>query len=443
MILLLKRKIMKISLINHGCAKNLVDAELMLGMLAKKGYTITLDETDADIVIVNTCSFIHDAEKESVQSILQMIDEGKKVIVTGCLSQKHDKDLKDAIPELAGMIGTSNLKDVVKIVDDIAKGKEYESIIDKDPKYIYPEDIERQQITVGASSYLKIGEGCNYQCGYCIIPKLRGKYISRPIENIVKEANELVNKGVTEIILIAQDTSSYGIDLYGKQALPELLKELNKIENLSWIRIMYAYPTQMTDELIDTIAKLDKVVKYVDIPLQHSHPRVLESMRRPVMDYRKLVAKIRERIPNVSVRTSLIVGYPGETEEEFEDLYQFVKDVKFDRMGAFEYSREKGTYSDKLKGHLSEKVKRERRDRLMKLQQQISFENNEKYIGSTIKCIVEGYTDDGIVILRSEHDAPEIDGVVYAKSNEPVVPGDIEEVKITRADEYDLFGEIV
>lgn len=434
---------MKISLINHGCAKNLVDAELMLGMLAKKGYTITLDETDADIVIVNTCSFIHDAEKESVQSILQMIDEGKKVIVTGCLSQKHDKDLKDAIPELAGMIGTSNLKDVVKIVEDIAKGKEYESIIDKDPKYIYPEDIERQQITVGASSYLKIGEGCNYQCGYCIIPKLRGKYISRPIENIVKEANELVNKGVTEIILIAQDTSSYGIDLYGKQALPELLKELNKIENLSWIRIMYAYPTQMTDELIDTIAKLDKVVKYVDIPLQHSHPRVLESMRRPVMDYRKLVAKIRERIPNVSVRTSLIVGYPGETEEEFEDLYQFVKDVKFDRMGAFEYSREKGTYSDKLKGHLSEKVKRERRDRLMKLQQQISLENNEKYIGSTIKCIVEGYTDDGIVILRSEHDAPEIDGVVYAKSNEPVVPGDIEEVKITRADEYDLFGEIV
>lgn len=434
---------MKISLINHGCAKNLVDAELMLGMLAKKGYTITLDETDADIVIVNTCSFIHDAEKESVQSILQMIDEGKKVIVTGCLSQKHDKDLKDAIPELAGMIGTSNLKDVVKIVDDIAKGKEYESIIDKDPKYIYPEDIERQQITVGASSYLKIGEGCNYQCGYCIIPKLRGKYISRPIENIVKEANELVNKGVTEIILIAQDTSSYGIDLYGKQALPELLEELNKIENLSWIRIMYAYPTQMTDELIDAIAKLDKVVKYVDIPLQHSHPRVLESMRRPVMDYKKLVAKIRERIPNVSVRTSLIVGYPGETEEEFEDLYQFVKDVKFDRMGAFEYSREKGTYSDKLKGHLSEKVKRERRDRLMKLQQQISLENNEKYIGSTIKCIVEGYTDDGIVILRSEHDAPEIDGVVYAKSNEPVVPGDIEEVKITRADEYDLFGEIV
>jgi ribosomal protein S12 methylthiotransferase len=433
---------MKISLINHGCAKNLVDAELMLGILAQKGYTITLDDSDADIVIVNTCSFIHDAEQESVQSILQMLKNGKKVIVTGCLSQKHDKDLKEAIPELSGMIGTANLKDVVKIIDDITHGKEYESIIDKKPEYAYPEDVERQQITMGASSYIKIGEGCNYKCGYCIIPKLRGKYVSRPIENIVKEAKELVKKGVSEIILIAQDTSSYGIDLYGKQALPHLLEELNKIENLSWIRIMYAYPTQMTDELIDAIANLDKVVKYVDIPLQHSHPRVLDSMRRPVMDYKKLIQKIRKRIPNVSVRTSLIVGYPGETEEEFEDLYNFVKDVKFDRMGAFEYSREKGTYSDKLSGHLSKKIKKERRNKLMELQQQISIKNNEKYIGSDLKCIVEGYTDDGVVILRSEHDAPEIDGLVYATSENQVVPGDIETVSITRADEYDLFGEI-
>lgn len=434
---------MKIALINHGCAKNLVDAELMLGLLDKKGYEITLDENEADIVIVNTCSFIHDAEKESVQSILQMIEEGKKVIVTGCLSQKHDKDLKEAIPELSGMIGTSNLKDVVKIVDDIAKGQEYESIIDKTPEYHYLEDIPRQQITMGASSYLKIGEGCNYSCGYCIIPKLRGKYISRPIENIVKEAKALVDKGVTEIILIAQDTSSYGIDLYGKQALPQLLQELNKIENLSWIRIMYAYPTQMTDELIDAIANLDKVVKYVDIPLQHSHPEMLKRMKRPVMDYKELVQKIRDRIPNVSVRTSLIVGYPGETEEEFNHLYNFVKDVKFDRMGAFEYSREEGTYSDTLEGHLSENVKKERRNKLMELQQQISLENNEKYIGKAIKCIVEGYTDDGVIIMRSEHDAPEIDGLVYATNSQEVIPGDIESVKITRADEYDLFGEII
>jgi len=434
---------MKISLINHGCAKNLVDAELLLGILSDNGYQITLDENEAEVVIVNTCSFIHDAEKESVQSILQMIDEGKKVIVTGCLSQKHDKDLKEAIPEIAGMIGTSNLKDIVKIIKDIENDGNYQSIIDKKPEYHYPEETTRQQITMGASSYLKIGEGCSYQCGYCIIPQLRGKYVSRPIENIVKEANELVNKGVTEIILIAQDTTSYGIDLYGKQALPKLLEELNKIENLAWIRIMYAYPTQMTDELLETIAKLDKVVKYVDIPLQHSHPRVLESMRRPVMDYGKLVEHIRNKVPGVSVRTSLIVGYPGETDEEFEHLYSFVKDVKFDRMGVFEYSREKNTYSYALKPQISSKIKKQRRDKLMRLQQKISLENNEKYINSSLKCIVEGYTDDGVIILRSEHDAPEIDGVVYATSQNPVVPGDIETVRITRADEYDLFGEII
>lgn len=433
---------MKISLINHGCAKNLVDAELMLGILVKEGYQVTLDDNDADIIIVNTCSFIHDAEKESVQSILEMVDAGKKVIVTGCLSQKHNQDLKEAIPELAGMIGTANLNDLVKVIKDIENNK-YSTYIDEKPKYIYPENVDRQQITMGASSYLKIGEGCNYKCGYCVIPNLRGKYVSRPIENIVKEAELLVKKGVTEIILIAQDTSSYGIDLYGKQALPKLLEELNKIENLSWIRIMYAYPSQMTDDLIDAIARLDKVVKYVDIPLQHSHPRVLESMRRPVMDYRELVEKLREKIPGVSVRTSLVVGYPGETEEEFEHLYNFVKDVRFDRMGAFEYSKEKNTYSYNLKGHLPAKVKKERRNKLMELQQQISLENNQSRIGKTLKCIVEGYTDDGVIIMRSEYDAPEIDGVVYATSERQVVPGDIEDVKITKADEYDLFGEII
>ena len=433
---------MKIALINHGCAKNLVDAELILGILAQSGHAITLDETDANVVIVNTCSFIHDAEKESVQSIIQMVESGKKVIVAGCLPQKHKQDLKDAIPELSGMIGTANINDIPKIIDNIEKGEEFLSLIDEKPEYHYPENVERQQITVGASSYLKIGEGCNYQCGYCIIPKLRGKYVSRPIENIVQEAKKLVDKGVREIILIAQDTSSYGLDLYRKKALPQLLEELNKIEDLSWIRIMYAYPTMMTDELIDAIARLDKVVKYVDIPLQHSHPRVLESMKRPVMDYRELVNKLRAKIPHVSVRTSLIVGYPGETEEEFEHLYNFVKEVKFDRMGAFEYSREKGTYSDKLKGHLTQKIKKARRDKLMQLQQKISTECNQKYIGTVLPCIVEGYTDDGVVILRSEHDAPEIDGLVYARTDRQVVPGDIENVKITESDEYDLFGEI-
>ena len=433
---------MKISLINHGCAKNLVDAELMLGALSQKGYEITLDETESDIVIVNTCSFIHDAEKESVESILQMTQQGKKVIVAGCLSQKYNNELKEAIPEIRGMIGTSNIKDVVSIVEKLKKVNNYEAKVEQTPKYLYPEEIERQQITMGASSYIKIADGCNYSCGYCIIPQLRGQYVSRPIENIVNEAKKLADKGVAEIILIAQDTTSYGIDLYGKQMLAQLLKELNSIENISWIRVMYAYPTQMTDEIINAIANLDKVVKYIDIPLQHSNLRILKEMKRPAFNYSELIKKLRTKIPNVSIRTAMIVGYPTETEEEFEDLYQFVKNVKFDRLGVFEYSREKNTYSYGLKPQISAKIKRQRKNKIMKLQQKISLENNEKYIDTTIKCIVEGYTDDGLVILRSEHDAPEIDGLVYAKSDTEVIPGDIENVKITRCDEYDLYGII-
>lgn len=300
---------MKVALLNHGCAKNLVDSELMLGLLAQKGHEITLDENEAQIVIVNTCSFIHDAEKESVQSILQMINEGKKVIVTGCLPQKHKAELKKAIPEVAAMLGTSDISEIVNVINRIADEKtdEYIEKISEKPEYIYPEEIERQQITMGASSYLKIADGCNYHCGYCIIPQLRGAYHSRTIENIVQEAKKLVKKGVTEIDLIAQDTTSYGIDIYGKTSLAKLLEELNKIEGLSWIRIMYAYPSQLNDELIHAIAKLDKVVKYIDLPLQHSDAQILEAMRRPVFDYEVLINKLRDKIPGVAIRTAFIV----------------------------------------------------------------------------------------------------------------------------------------
>ena len=435
----------QIALINHGCAKNLVDSELMLGKLASAGYKITLDESKADIVIVNTCSFIHDAEKESVQSILQMVNNGKKVIVTGCLAQKHNEDLKKSIPEIAAMIGTSDIREIVNVVNEVAEGKnsKYIACVSKKPEYIYPENVKRQQITMGASSYVKIADGCNYHCGYCIIPNLRGKYHSRKIENIVKEVKELAEKGVSEVVLIAQDTTSYGIDLYGKQALPKLLKELNKIENLQWIRIMYAYPSQMTDELIDTIAKIPKVVKYIDLPLQHSHPEVLKNMRRPDFDYRELIKKIRTKIPDVTIRTAFIVGYPSETDEQFEHLYQFVKDIRFEKMGVFEYSREKNTASYDMKDQVSAKIKHERYKKLMELQQGISYEINQKYVGKTLDCIVENYTDDGIVMMRSEHDAPEIDGLVYAKADKTVIPGDIEKVFIDKADEYDLFGTII
>ena len=431
---------MKIALLNHGCAKNLVDSELMLGLLAQKGHQVTLDEKDADIVVVNTCSFIHDAEKESVQAILQLVNDGKKVIVTGCLPQKYKGELKKAIPEISGMIGTSDIKEIVEVVEHVAGDKKYVEHVSEKPEYIYPENIERQQITVGASSYIKIADGCNYHCGYCIIPQLRGEYHSRTVENIIGEAKELVAKGVTEIDLIAQDTTSYGIDLYGKQALPQLLEELNKIEGLGWIRIMYAYPTQVTDELIDAIARLDKVAKYIDLPLQHCNAEILKAMRRPVMDYEVLIKKIREKIPNVAIRTAFIVGYPGETDEQFSELYEFVKRVRFDKMGVFEYSREKNTVSYSMDDQVPAKIKKQRHKKLMTLQQKISREINESYVGKVLPCIVEGYTDDGVVLMRSQHDAPEIHGMVYASFDKTVVPGDIENVLIERADEYDLFG---
>ena len=435
----------KIALINHGCAKNLVDSELMLGLLAEKGYEITLDENDADVIIINTCSFIHDAEKESVQSILQMVETGKKVIVTGCLPQKHKDELKKAIPEVCAMVGATDFKEIVPIVEQVLnqQNDEYIAKISEKPEYIYPENVNRQQITMGSSSYIKIADGCNYHCGYCIIPQLRGAYHSRTIENIVEEAKELVQKGVTEIDLIAQDTTSYGIDIYGKPSLARLLEELNKIEGLGWIRIMYAYPSQMNDELINAIAKLDKVVKYIDIPLQHYSKKILEAMRRPAFDYKDLINKLRKKIPHVAIRTAFIVGYPGETEKDFNELYDFVKFARFDRMGVFEYSREKNTASYSMQNQVPKKIKHQRYKKLMELQQQISYEINQGYIGKTIPGIVESFTDDGVIIMRSEHDAPEIDGLVYAKSEKPVVPGDIENVLIENADEYDLFGKVI
>lgn len=431
----------KIALISHGCAKNLVDSELILGLLSQNGYEITLDETESDIVIINTCSFIHDAEKESVDSILEMINEGKKVIIAGCLAQKHGKELKQAIPEISALIGTTDFTKIIDVLNSLDNGEDYIEKVANEPDYIYPENIERQQITMGSSSYIKIADGCNYRCGYCIIPYLRGDYRSRKIEDIINEAKSLVKKGVTEIILIAQDTTAYGIDLYKKPMLSELLKQLNQIENLGWIRIMYAYPTQMTDELLDTIASCDKVVKYVDIPLQHSHPDMLKRMNRPSFDYRPMIDNIRNRIPNVAIRTAFIVGYPGETEEEFNHLYDFVKDMKFNKMGVFEYSREKGTPSYSMKPQISKKVMHERFKKLMELQQGISKKVNESFIGKTLPCIIENFTDDGYVVARTQNDAPEVDGVVYIKTNEPLVPGDIENIKIVDCDEYDLIGE--
>ena len=430
----------KIALISHGCAKNLVDSELILGILKENGYEITLDENETDTVIVNTCSFICDAERESIHTILELVQSGKKVIVTGCLAQKHPEELKKEIPEIAAVVGATDFTKIVKVLKNLDNG--FVSEVSEEPNYVYPEKVKRAQITMGASSYIKIADGCSYRCGYCVIPYLRGDYHSRKMEDVISEAKELVKRGVTEIILIAQDTTGYGVDIYQKPMLAELLRELNKIEGLGWIRVMYAYPTRMDDELLKAIAECDKVVKYVDIPLQHSHPEMLKLMNRPSFDYRPMIENIRKIIPNVSIRTAFIVGYPGETDEHFEHLCEFVRDMKFDRMGVFCYSREKGTPSYSMKPQISKTIAKKRYKKLMEIQQGISLARNESFIGKTLPCIIECIADNGDAVARTQYDAPEIDGVVNLKTEKFLVPGDIEMVKIVGASEYDLEGEI-
>ena len=428
-----------IGILQFGCAKNLVDMELMLGLLTKNGYKYSLNPDDKNIktVIINTCSFISDAEKESVASIIDMINKGKRVIITGCLVQKHPEELPKLLPEVKGFLGTCEYDKIIEAIEN----KSYTNI-SKEPDYCYREDIKREQITVGSSSYIKIAEGCYYNCGYCVIPKLRGKYKSRKMECIIEEAKELANKGVSEIILIAQDTTSYGLDLYKKPMLATLLTELNKIENLNWIRVMYAYPTNFNDELMDAINNLDKVVKYIDIPLQHSHIDVLKRMKRPAIDYRKFIKKLRKKIKNVSIRTTFIVGYPGETEEEYQDLYNFIEEMEFDKVGVFEYSREKNTYAYSLKPQIKANIKKKRKNALMKLQKNISKKINKNWHNKKIQCIIEEIHSDGKIVARSYKDAPEVDGLVYIKSDEYLTPGDIVDVKITKSTHYDMYGTV-
>ena len=429
----------KIGILQFGCAKNLIDMELMLGLLVKNGYTYSLDVDDNSIntFIVNTCSFILDAETESVKAILDLVSRKKRVILTGCLVQKHKDELPKLLPEIKNFIGVCEYDKIIEAIEN----PNYVNISQK-PDYCYREDIKREQITIGSSSYIKIADGCFYNCGYCIIPKLRGSYKSRKIENIVSEAKELVNKGVSEIILIAQDTTSYGLDLYKKPMLTVLLKKLNKIENLNWIRIMYAYPANFDEELMKAINSLEKVVKYIDIPLQHSNIEVLKRMKRPSMDYREFIQKIRKNIKNVAIRTTFITGYPGETEEEYEDLYNFIKDTKFDKVGVVADSREKNTYAYDLKPQIRKNIKIKRKNALMELQKQISLEINKKYIGKYVPCIIEQIRSDNIIVARSYKDAPDVDGLVYIKTSEFLAPGDIIDVKIVKVSSYDMFGVV-
>ena len=368
---------------------------------------------------------------------MDMIARKKNIILTGCLVQKYKDELKELLPEVKHFLGVCEYDKIIEAIEST----QY-SNISKTPDYCYREDIKREQITIGSSSCIKIAEGCFYKCGYCVIPYLRGNYKSRKIEDIVKEANSLADKGVSEIIIIAQDTTSYGLDLYKKPMLYKLLEQLNEIEKLNWIRVMYAYPTNFDEKLMKTINRLDKVVKYIDIPLQHSNINVLKRMNRPAIDYRKLVSDIRKNIKNVAIRTTFIVGYPGETDEEFEDLCQFVKEVKFDRIGVFTYSREKGTPAYSLKPQISAKVKKQRQKILMNIQKEISKNINKQFTRKEILCIIESIRSDGVVVARSYKDAPEVDGLVYITTQEYLTPGDIVKAKVVSFDEYDLYAQV-
>lgn len=429
-------KTIKVSLVSLGCPKNLVDSETLLGILHKDGMEITLDENNADIVVVNTCSFIKEAEKESIRTVLELIETGKKVIIAGCLPQKYKHELKEALPEALAYVGTGNLQKIAEII----KGQTDYAVPEK-PYHTHAEGVKRFHISVGSSAYIKIAEGCDYSCSFCVIPSLRGKYTSRTIESIVNEAKQLADEGLSEIILIAQDTTSYGKDIYGEPSLVKLLKKLNEVKGICWIRLMYFYPSLVTDELLETINTLDKIIKYVDIPLQHSHPDILRSMNRPAIDNGRVIERIRRKIPGVAIRTVFITGFPGETQEHFEHLYKFIEKYRFDKLGVFEYSKEESTTSGSLKCQIPAKTKKLRKNRLMELQQGISKQINEELIGRKIPAIIETVSPKQIV-GRTYRDAPEVDGLVYIETDQIINPGDIVDVTITEAMEYDLYGRV-
>lgn len=439
---------MKILFISLGCDKNLVDSEHMLGMLTDKGFDITDDEQEADIIVVNTCCFIHDAKEESVNTILEMAEYRKAgtckaLIITGCLAQRYKQEIIDEIEEVDAVLGTTSTDEILKAIEDILGGGKFTSFqaLDK------AEEITSKRIvtTGGHYAHLKIAEGCNKHCTYCIIPKIRGNYRSVPMEQLLKEANELAESGVKELIIVAQETTIYGVDLYGKKSLHILLKELCKIPGIRWIRVLYCYPEEIYDELIETMRDEKKICHYLDLPIQHASDRILKRMGRRTSraQLEEIVAKLRKEIPDIILRTSLITGFPGETEEDHEELMEFVDTMEFDRLGVFTYSQEENTPAAEMPDQIDEEVKLDRQEELMELQQEVSYDKNEEKIGSVILAMVEGYlSDENTYVARTYGDAPGIDGYVFINSDETLMSGDFVKVKITGAQEYDLIGEI-
>lgn len=433
-----------------GCSKNLVDAEFMLGILNKYGYKLTKNEAKADVVIINTCGFIESAKQESINRIIELglLKEKrlKLLIVSGCLAERYHETLVNEIPEVDAIVGTGNYHEIIEIIHDSLADNSRKIIKIGNIDSLYDESLPRFQTTPSHMAYVKIADGCDNHCTYCIIPKLRGKYRSRRIEHIEKEVKQLAEKGVREIILIAQDTTQYGIDLYDEYKLYELLNVLSTVEGIKWIRLLYSYPERITDALIDVMANNPKVCKYLDLPIQHCSDDILKKMNRRTskLDLINLMKKLKKEVPGIILRTTLIVGFPGENKGHFEELMDFVETTKFDKLGVFTYSQEEDTPAAKLPNQIDEEVKQERLGMIMEIQQQVSLEKNNEKIGKIIEVMVEEqFSLNNEYIGRSQGDAPEIDGLVYVNSIKELIIGEIYPVKITQALEYDLMGEVI
>lgn len=441
---------MKILFISLGCDKNLVDSEVMLGLIQEKGYEITNDETQAEIIVVNTCCFINDAKEESINTILEMAEykksgQLKALVVTGCLAERYKEEIQKEIEEVDAVLGTTSYEKIVDAIEEALEGKYH---IQKFENINYLPKLSQKRIntTGGYYSYLKIAEGCNKHCTYCIIPKIRGDYRSVPMEQLLLEAKALVARGVKELMLVAQETTLYGMDLYGEKRLPMLLKELCKIEGLEWIRVLYCYPEEITDELIQTIKEEEKICNYLDIPVQHGSDSILKKMGRRTnrQELIDIVTKLRKEIQDITLRTTLITGFPGETQENYRELENFVKQLRFDRLGVFTYSPEEDTPAAVMEGQISEELKTERRDALMKIQQEIAFEQAEDMLYKKLKVMIEGkLPEDNVFIGRTYKDAPNVDGFVFVKSSHELMSGEFVTVFVTDAKEYDLIGEVV
>ncbi|MGI6205655.1 MAG: 30S ribosomal protein S12 methylthiotransferase RimO [Anaerovoracaceae bacterium] len=436
---------MKVYIETLGCPKNTVDSESMSVILKNGGHTVTDDPYDADALVVNTCAFIKDAKEESIDAIFDMAgvkkNSGQLLIVTGCLPQRYAEDLYREIPEVDAFLGVNDYEHINEVLGQAAEGKRVSSVHRAPAEY---DELEGRAVNAGdASAYLRIAEGCDNVCSYCIIPAIRGPYRSRRIENIVKEAEELAAAGTKELVLIAQDVSAYGKDIYGDYVLYKLLRKLCRIDGIRWIRLLYCYEDSITDELIETIKDEEKICDYIDIPLQHINDRILSDMNRHSTSesIRNTISRLRAAIPDIHIRTTFITGFPGETEEEFMELQDFIEETKFDRLGVFSYSPEEDTPAAEMPDQIDDEVKDARRDALMELQRVISLENNKKKIGTVQETIIEEKSDDGTYLGRTRYDAPEIDDGVILVSDKELKPGDFVYVRVTDAFDYDITGE--